>query len=296
MLQQTTTTTVQPYFHRFLEKWPTVHDFAAADLDEVLHMWQGLGYYARARNLHKCAEIVSKQGFPKTTAELEKLPGIGPYTAAAIAAIAFEVPVIPVDTNVGRILARCFMDDSDLKGLRALAMSLEPSFRPGDTVQALMDLGATICTPRDPSCPQCPLKEDCRAFQSNAMDAYPVLPKKIEKPTRYGVVFWIEDANGAIFMRKRPPKGLLGGMTEFPSTPWQEEKWDIDTALQHAPVEANYEVKKEQVRHTFTHFHLRLTVAHAKVNKVHTDLCSLPDDFQDHALPTLMKKVAQLAA
>ncbi|HYU11045.1 MAG TPA: A/G-specific adenine glycosylase, partial [Stellaceae bacterium] len=226
MLQQTTVVTVAPYFDRFVARWPDIRALAAASLDEVLHEWQGLGYYARARNLHACARaVVARHGgyFPENPAQLRALPGIGDYTAAAIAAIAFDHGSAAVDGNVERVVARLFAVVEPLPAakprLKALATALVPARRAGDFAQAMMDLGATLCTPRRPRCVLCPWREACAARAAGIADNLPARLDKPERPWRYGVVFWLSRGDGAVLLRRRPEKGLLGGMIELPSTP-----------------------------------------------------------------------------
>ena len=303
MLQQTTVATVKSYFDHFVARWPRVEDLAAADLDEVLHAWQGLGYYARARNLHKCAKTVAEQHagrFPETEQDLLALPGVGPYTAAAIAAIAFDQPASPVDGNIERVVARLNLIDTPLpqgkKPIQAAAAELTPAVRPGDFAQAMMDLGATICTPRNPKCALCPLQEICRANHAGDAETYPRRAPKKAKPTRHGVAFWIEDGQGRVLLRRRPEKGLLGGMMEIPSTDWREAPWETADALSKAPVAAAGWEQAGEVRHTFTHFHLHLSVVRGGAGNPENAVEGIwvaPDDFDGQALPTLMKKVAR---
>ena len=227
MLQQTTVATVGPYFDSFLARWPSVGDLAAAELDDVLHAWQGLGYYARARNLHRCARHVAGElggKFPNDEAGLRLLPGIGAYTAAAIAAIAFGRRAVVVDGNVERVIARMFAVREPLPGskgkLYELADRLTPESRAGDYAQAVMDLGATVCTPRGPKCLLCPWKQACAG--RDEAEGLPRRAPKPERPTRRGIAFWITRPDGACLLRRRPEKGLLGGMIEVPSTEWME--------------------------------------------------------------------------
>jgi A/G-specific adenine glycosylase len=308
MLQQTTVATVGPYFERFLARWPTVGDLAAADLDDVLHGWQGLGYYARARNLHKCAIVVSAElggVFPDTEADLLKLPGIGPYTAAAIAAIAFDRRATVVDGNVERVMARLFAVEDPLPGskevLREYAISVTPDARFGDYAQATMDLGATICSPTKPACAICPLTDSCAARRLGIAGDLPKKTPKAERPTRRGVAFWIVAPDGSVLLRRRVESGLLGGMMEVPSTDWVPDgTWTRDDALKQAPVAAGQVVDwhelKGMVRHTFTHFHLELTVLAARVEDTYglEGVWCVPGGFGDYALPTVMKKVVRL--
>ena len=308
MLQQTTVATVKPYFADFIARWPTVADLAVADLDAVLHAWQGLGYYARARNLHKCARMVAGERggrFPGTEEELAKLPGIGAYTAAAVAAIAFGQKTTPIDGNVERVTARLFAVAQPLPGGRrrisVLAGGLPSPRRPGDFAQAMMDLGATVCTPRNPACGACPLSPDCRAGSAGEAERYPVKGPKKARPVRHGWVFWARRGDGGILLRRRPEKGLLGGMMEFPSTGWREQAWTAAEAAHQAPLAAvggHWRPLEGVVRHTFTHFHLELMVLAAAVKgrAPKGALWCPPARFSDHALPTVMKKVARHAA
>lgn len=253
MLQQTQVDTVIPYFQRFVSKWPTLSDLANADLDEVLHQWQGLGYYARARNLHKCAKIIAESMdgiFPTTPTELQSLPGIGPYASAAIAAIAFNSPATVVDGNVARIISRLFGFQTPIKNnqkaIYEAATSLTPNIRPGDYAQALMDIGAGICTPRSPKCDACPLKLDCNAFASGTPEAYPQRPPKAAIPTRLAVSFrYIQDDQ--ILLRKRSHQRMLNGLWELPGSDWGTD------CLPELPYTSSPFI---DVKHTFSHFHL----------------------------------------
>jgi len=304
MLQQTTVVTVQPYFKEFTKRWPSFNALAGADLDDVLHAWQGLGYYARARNLHKCAQVVAMEyegQFPDNEKDLLGLPGIGPYTAAAITAIAFGRPSAPVDGNIVRVVSRLMNVRTPLPALHRevsdLFAPLVPEDRPGDFVQAMMDLGATICTARKAMCDQCPWHRYCAAHKAGVAEDLPLRAAKKKKPTRHGVIFWLENKGGKILLRRRPEKGLLGGMMEFPSTDWCDKDWDVDEAIKEAPVKAKWRSIPGTVRHTFTHFHLELTVLSGRTGRTEedSDIWSLPELFPDHALPTLMKKIAKHA-
>lgn len=301
MLQQTTVATVGPYFDGFLRRWPTVGALAAADLDDVLHAWQGLGYYARARNLHKCAQVVAAHHgsrFPDGEAALLELPGIGPYTAAAIAAIAFDRPSTPVDGNVERVMARIFAIDTPLPdakpALKAAAARITPDRRPGDYAQAVMDLGATVCTPRKPRCLLCPWQDRCAAHAAGIEESLPARKAKAPKPTRHGIAFWIANRNGDVLLRRRAERGLLGGMMEIPSSEWRTEVRDLPALGAEAPVAAGWRLLDGAVRHTFTHFHLELLVAVGRFDGAPPAACrwAAVDSLGDHALPTLMKKVA----
>jgi A/G-specific adenine glycosylase len=305
MLQQTTVKAVAPYFIRFVERWPDVHGLAAAPLDDVLRLWAGLGYYARARNLHACAQAVAAQHggrFPQTEAELSALPGIGRYTAAAIAAIAFDAKAAAVDGNVERVVARLFAVEEQLPAaketLRGFAQSLLPDRRIGDFAQAMMDLGATICTPKKPACALCPWNEPCVARRRGDPETFPVKAPKREGRLRRGAAFVVRRADGFVLVRTRPAKGLLGGMTEIPTTEWSHD-FDIADALAGAPRLARARPKWRrvpgEVRHVFTHFPLELSVYAAEVpaktpppaGMRWVALAELPDE----ALPNVMRKV-----
>jgi A/G-specific adenine glycosylase len=299
MLQQTTVAIVGPYFDRFVARWPSVSTLAAASLDEILQQWQGLGYYARARNLRACAgAVVERHGgvFPCDLAALRSLPGIGGYTAAAIAAIAFDRPVAAVDGNVERVVARLYAVAEPLPAtkprLMALAAALVPERRAGDFAQAMMDLGATICTPRRPRCALCPWRGACRAAANGLAEALPAAAEKPERRLRYGVAFWLTRADGSVLLRRRPEKGLLGGMIEIPSTPWRAKAWPLAEAIGAAPTAAEWSLLPGAVRHGFTHFQLELAVVATQAEGIAEGLWSPIDRLGEHALPTLMKKVA----
>ena len=304
MLQQTTVVTVHDYFHRFVKRWPTVEALAAAPLDDVLSAWAGLGYYARARNLHAGAKaVVERHGghFPEDEATLLALPGIGPYTAAAIRAIAFDHPASAVDGNVERVIARLLALQTPLPDVKPeiqlRAADLVPTKRAGDYAQAMMDLGATVCTPRKPSCVICPLMAGCEGRRQGIAEELPRRAPKTLKPTRRGVAFVLSNREGAVLLRKRPPRGLLGGMDEVPSSAWREGRLVVAEALKEAPVPANWKVLEGGVRHTFTHFHLELVVAHATATT--SRLAKLSpgtawvtlDKLTERALPTVMRKI-----
>jgi A/G-specific adenine glycosylase len=300
MLQQTTVATVGPYFDRFVARWPDISALAAASLDEVLQLWQGLGYYARARNLHACARtVVERHGgaFPEEAEALRTLPGIGDYTAAAIAAIAFDRRGAAIDGNVERVLARLYGVGEPLPAakarLRALAAAIVPERRAGDFAQALMDLGATICTPRRPRCVLCPWQSCCAAAASGRAEDLPARGEKPERPWRHGVAFWLTREDGAVLLRRRPDKGLLGGMTEIPSTLWRATPWSFAEALRAAPAAVAWSPLPGTVRHGFTHFLLELAVVAG--NGVAEGIWSPLERLGDHALPTLMKKVSRHA-
>lgn len=268
MLQQTTVAAVGPYFHAFLKRWPTMKALAAAPVEEVMSAWAGLGYYSRARNLHACAQAVASRHdgrLPPDEAALRDLPGIGPYTAAAIAAIAFDKRAAPVDGNIERVLARLFAVTTPLPGakaeLKAVAESLAPEKRAGDFAQAMMDLGAAICTPKSPACANCPWAEDCVARAMGIAASLPARDAKPDRPLRRGAAFVLISQKDEILLRRRPPKGLLGGMHEPPMSPW-EQRFPPEP-LAHAPVKAKYRKLPGLVRHGFTHFELELQVYRA---------------------------------
>ncbi len=300
MLQQTTVAAVGPYFARFLARFPSVRALAAATLDEVLALWQGLGYYARARNMHRAARIVAHEHggrFPDTAEALRKLPGIGDYTGAAIAAIAFGRPEAAVDGNVERVMARLHAVETPLPAakpaLRECARRLVPAVRSGDFAQALMDLGATVCTPRSPRCLVCPWSGGCEARARGIAETLPRKLAKPARPVRHGVAFFLVDRDGAILLRRRPEKGLLGGMMEVPSTGWAEEAPSARDAAAAAPAPASWRVLPGTVRHGFTHFELRLTVWAARVERRPRakGVWCPGERLSEQALPTAMKKI-----
>jgi len=306
MLQQTTVKAVAPYYVDFLRRWPRVSDMARAPLDDVLAAWAGLGYYARARNMHKTAKIVAEElggKFPHAPSALQKLPGIGPYTAAAIAAIAFDQPATVVDGNVERVVARLFAVRVPLPGakprLRALAGTLTPQRRPGDFAQAMMDLGATICTPRSPACALCPLRSDCRAHAEGISPQLPARAPKPERPQRWGAAFVALRSDGHVLLRRRPENGLLGGMMEPPGTAWQGEKLSRAQALRDAPLAARWRRSPVPVTHTFTHFHLTLDVFAGQVGADTTAPAPCrwvaTEALGETALPSVMRKALAAA-
>jgi A/G-specific adenine glycosylase len=271
MLQQTTIAAVKPYYERFMARFPTVAALAAAPSEDVMQAWAGLGYYSRARNLHACAKaVMAEHGgrFPDTEAGLRALPGIGAYTAGAVAAIAFDRPAAAVDGNVERVITRLFAIDEALPGAKPLirehVLALLPPARPGDFAQALMDLGATICTPRNPVCALCPWREPCRARAAGTQESFPRKAAKKTGTTRYGAAFVVLREDGAVLLRTRPPKGLLGGMAEVPTSDWRAG-YDLDGAAQDAPLPLRWRRLPLPVRHVFTHFPLELTLFVATV-------------------------------
>jgi A/G-specific adenine glycosylase len=311
MLQQTTVKTVAPYYARFLERWPNVAALAASSLADVLKAWAGLGYYARARNLHACARaVVEHHGgrFPDEVVALAALPGVGPYTAAAIAAIAFGKRATPVDGNIERVVARLFAVEAPLPGakpdIRRLAEGLTPDERPGDFAQALMDLGAMICSPLRPSCALCPWNDACAAHRLGSPESFPRKAPKSEGRLRRGAAFWVERADGAVLVRTRPLRGLLAGMTEVPTSEWTHD-FDAAAALRAAPRVANGKAKpawrklRGKVTHVFTHFPLELVVYAAAVPPGTRAPAGMRfvrrAALDDEAWPSLMRKVIALA-
>jgi A/G-specific adenine glycosylase len=305
MLQQTTVKAVAPYYTAFLRQWGTVSALAGASLDDVLRAWAGLGYYARARNLHACAQaVVARHGgqFPDDEERLRALPGIGAYTAAAIAAIAFDRAAVPVDGNVERVVSRLYAVEDELPAakprIKALAASLAPASRQvgrfGDFAQALMDLGATICTPKNPACALCPWNAPCLARQRGDAESFPRKAPKREGKLRRGAAFVLLRADGAILLRTRPDKGLLGGMSEVPGSDWTHD-FDRAAALDAAPLKASWQRLPGTVTHVFTHFPLELTVYLAQAPRTMrppkgarwADIATLGGE----ALPNVMRKV-----
>ena len=304
MLQQTTVAAVVPYYERFVARWPTVQALAAARLDDVLGVWQGLGYYARARNLHATARIITTDRggrFPDTVEGLRELPGIGAYTAAAIGAIAFSRAAVAIDGNVRRVLARMFALDGPALATEPRLVRIAARFaaadRPGDFVQALMELGATLCAPRTPDCAACPWQRSCRARRLGRPESYPAPKRRTPRPTRHGVAFWLERADGAVLFRRRPESGLLGGLMEVPSTPWRATPWRADSARKVAPLAVEWKRLPGAVRHGFTHFDLALVVMVGRTEDGRRldGLWRRPGRLSDLALPNLVKKIVRHA-
>jgi A/G-specific adenine glycosylase len=307
MLQQTTVKAVVPYYADFLRRWPSVEALAAASLDDVLAVWAGLGYYSRARNLHACARaVVERHGglFPAAEQALQELPGIGPYTAAAIAAIAFGAPATPVDGNVERVVARLYAVTEPMPAvkpkLRRLAHGLTPAERAGDHAQAMMDLGATVCTPKRPSCSSCPVAAFCAARARGIAAQLPLRSARPDRPLRLAHAFVALRADGHVLLRRRPEAGLLGGMLEVPSTAWANALSPAEEALRTAPVRAEWHALPGIVTHTFTHFRLDASVYRAAV-PARNRLTSWADaprcqwvahrDLGRAALPSVMRKI-----
>lgn len=281
MLQQTVVATVRPYYDKFLATYPTIKALAKANIDDVCGLWAGLGYYARARNLHKCAQDVAARGaFPDCIEGLQTLPGIGPYTARAIGAIAFNLPVLPVDGNVERVTARLFAITEALPGVKKrLALEAEKLMQdkaaraaPGDFAQALFDLGATICTPKSPNCSICPWAKYCSAEKQGIAESLPVKAKKAERPRRQGVAYVLLDSQDNVLLLRRPPHGLLGGMLVLPETPPLKRSWRT----------------AGEVEHVFTHFTLTLRVKAARVKSLPQKALQAP--ALTAPLPSVMRK------
>lgn len=301
MLQQTTVAAVVPYFETFTSRWPTVNALAAAGDAEVMAAWAGLGYYARARNLLACARAVANDHggrFPDTEEGLRVLPGIGAYTAAAIAAIAFDRRAVVVDANVERVVARLFaLGDPLPKGrerIRDRADTITPDRRAGDFAQATMDLGSSVCTPRAPQCPVCPLADLCAARALGTPEAFPVKPPKTEKPHRHGIVWWLERGDGHVWLERRDTRRMLGGMAGLPGTAWDRRG---ETERGAPPLNARWTALNRPVEHVFTHFRLTLTVEIARVDggaePSGTGLWWPRDRIAEAGLPTLYAKVAR---
>ena len=299
MLQQTTVAAVKDYFNRFTTRWPTVVSLAAADDGDVMGEWAGLGYYARARNLLKCARVITDEHsgiFPDDHATLLTLPGIGPYTAAAISSIAFDLRHVVVDGNVERVMSRLYDIHAPLPAskleLTAKAEHLTPNQRTGDYAQAVMDLGATICTPKSPACGICPWHESCKARKAGTAPDLPKKTPKKPKPTRHGTVYLGRRSDGAWLLERRPNKGLLGGMLGWPGSDWI----DVTTPrpIGTPPTPADWKTEEGEVRHTFTHFHLLLTVMSATIESNEQLLFLGHNDFRPSDLPTVMRKAFDL--
>ncbi|KKI18555.1 A/G-specific adenine glycosylase [Sphingomonas sp. Ag1] len=297
MLQQTTVATVRPRFEAWVARWPDAASLAAADEAEVMAAWAGLGYYARARNLVRAARAIATDhggALPDTEEALRALPGLGDYTAAAVAAIAFGRRAVVVDANVERVVARLFRA-AGKPAVRAAADTVTPDRRAGDFAQAMMDLGSAICTPTRPKCLLCPLARDCAAHAAGEEEAYPVKPAKKPRPARFGTIFWLEreQADGAreVLLVRRPAKGLLGGMRALPTGPWE----DSQPGLSGAPVAADWLMLNQSVAHGFTHFTLELALAVARLDahSASADGEWWPvDELAGAGLPTVFAKAA----
>lgn len=304
MLQQTTVIAVKPYFERFLQRFPALQNLAEAPVEQVMTAWAGLGYYSRARNLHACANVIMKDHagqFPDTYEALLKLPGIGSYTAGAIAAIAFDRQVAAVDGNVERVISRLYSIQTPLPQsrphIRTLTEALVPADRPGDFAQSLMDLGSTICTPRKPACVLCPWRAPCVARINSETELYPKKVPKTLKVPRFGSAFVVERKGGEVLLRTRVEKGLLNGMAEVPTSAWATD-YDPLHALLDAPLDARWK-PAGTVRHVFTHFSLELTIFKTQVSAGHDALPEhrwvMVENLDQEPLSTLMKNVLRKA-
>ena len=305
MCQQTTVQAVKPYYTKFLTLWPTIENLANAPQEDVMKEWAGLGYYARARNLHKCAQIIANDmagTFPNNQTDLKKLPGVGDYTSAAIASIAFNEPATVMDGNIERIIARLFALHDPLPKSKPIfkektALLFEDfNDRPGDLAQALMDIGTSICTPKNPRCILCPIQNTCEAYKQGIQDELPVKIKLKNRPRKYGEAYWIENTKGEILFHKRPEKGLLGGMIGLPTTSWETNIKNIKTEKSLQAYKF-HNFKSQAIHHTFTHFDLKLTLKTASFGKD----TSLPDGYlwanphdMGKSLPTVFKKAFNL--
>jgi A/G-specific adenine glycosylase len=298
MLQQTTVAAVKAYFAKFVSRWPSVQALASAPTDDVMAAWAGLGYYARARNLKKCAEAVASEHdgrFPDTEEGLRALPGIGDYTSAAVAAIAFDRQAAVMDGNVERVISRLYAIATPLPAAKPLmkqkVVLLTPSVRPGDFAQAMMDLGATICTPKRPACALCPLNDSCEGLRLHDPEHFPVKAAKKAKPVRLGAAYVAVNDAGEILLRRRIDSGLLGGMTEVPTTAWTARA-DGETSADAAPFSADWQACGAIV-HVFTHFELRLSIFRASVGArsgSNDGWWEPVTNLDAQALPTVMKK------
>jgi A/G-specific adenine glycosylase len=303
MLQQTTAATVTARLPAFLRRFPDLQKLAAAPLEELLHAWQGLGYYRRARALHALArEVVERHGgsLPGDPAALAALPGLGPYTVAAMRAIAFGHAVLPVDGNIARLLARLAAVETPLPAalpeLRRLAAALAGGERPGDLAQAAMELGALVCRPRRPACGACPWRHGCRALAEGEAEAMPRRVPRPARPRRFAAAFLAVAVDGRLLLRRRPDDGLLGGLLELPTTPWRDGgPWPEPQSLAHAPAEARWRALPGSVRHVFTHLALELSVLRGEVDEARAGLWHPPERLHELALPTLTRKLLRHA-
>jgi A/G-specific adenine glycosylase len=305
MLQQTTVAAVGPRYQRFLARFPDLHALARAPWEEVAEEWAGLGYYARARNLHAGAKaLAARNRFPDTVEELREIPGIGPYTAAAVAAIAFGRPVVPTDGNVERVTARVHAEAAPLPGAKRRLDALAQRWmeqeavraRPGDFAQALFDLGATVCTSRRPACALCPWRGDCAAQRAGIQETLPRKAPKAARPVRHAVHFLVTDNAGRWLLRRRPESGLLGGMLEVPGTPPRDAPWSEEEALAHAPLPGlRWAARPGEARHGFTHFELRMTLRTATAETAAPEACAwMAPEAARAALPTVMRRLLDL--
>jgi A/G-specific adenine glycosylase len=301
MLQQTQVATAIPYFEKFLNRWPSIFKLAEANLDDVLIEWAGLGYYARARNLHRCAKIIVNNFngiFPNQEEKLLELPGVGTYTAAAIMAIAFDSKATPMDGNFERVTARLNAIEKPLPAAKPLlkkyATMITPDYRPGDYAQAVMDLGATICTPKKPRCDKCPVNGSCLSLEKGKTEVIPKKTPKRKKPSRFGIAFLCINTNNEILLQRRPDKGLFAGMMEVPGTPWTENPPSQAQIQNSEPFKSDWQVVPGTIIHIFTHFKLEIKVLRVNLKycrKADSLAWHPADSFQKAGLPSLMLKI-----
>ncbi len=301
MLQQTTIAAATPYFERFIHRFPNVQTLAQARAASIMRLWAGLGYYRRAHNLHAAAKMLVKKHrgkLPSHEEDLRRLPGVGAYTAAAIAAIAFNQPAIGIDANVARLFARLFaIEETGTAKMKKIHEQTDQfaSKRAGDFMQALMELGALVCRVKNPVCEACPWRGQCRAYARNAVADFPRAEAKKARPVRYGAVFWLARPDGKVLLRQRPNSGLLAGMMELPGSSWNAAP--SSRPLMNAPIKTRWQKKAGVIRHTFTHFHLELTAFAARISDEQAaglaGSWAGAQDFPKLALPSLMRKAAQ---
>lgn len=294
MLQQTTVATVSHYFIRFIDKWPTLNDLANSSLEDIFVEWQGLGYYSRARNLHKAAQIL-RDNFPQDEESLKQIPGIGPYTAAAISSIAFNRRAVVIDGNVRRVVARLFGLHQE-KEIETFSGRMTPSMFPGDYAQSIMDFGRLMCKPRNPECKRCPLQNDCYAYKHAAQESYPVKKMKPKKQQQYAVAFIIvNETQDKIWIEEQNDKKLLKNLMTVPMTPWiVDQEWEYEDALSKAPITLNWLLLEKEIKHEFTHITLRTKIFTA-ISKTEMPQMIKIEDLPRYPLSTLVKKIIQAA-
>ncbi len=290
MLQQTTVGTVATYFTKFIQKWPSLEDLASSSLEDIFVQWQGLGYYSRARNLHKAAGIL-KHHFPRDEAGLQKIPGIGPYTSAAIVSIAFNKHAVVIDGNVKRVVSRLFGLEGE-KSITEHATALTPHQEPGDYAQGIMDFGRLVCRPKNPLCPQCPLKQDCYAALHGLQATYPIKTPKPLKQQQYAAAF-VALKDNSILLQEQNDKKLLQNLLTLPMTPWtRDQEWEDQDALKQAPFDLDWELSPVQIKHEFTHITLRVKVFKGALKASHKGLIPL-ENLPNYPISTLVKKIIQ---
>ena len=292
MLQQTTVATVSGYFTKFIQKWPTLEDLASSSLDDIFVQWQGLGYYSRARNLHKAAQIL-QHNFPKNQIDLEKIPGIGPYTSAAITSIAFNKHAVVIDGNVKRVVSRLFGAQNE-QSIQIHATNITPYDAPGDHAQSIMDFGRLICKPYNPLCATCPLQKHCYAYLHNMQSAYPIKTPKPLKQQQYAGAFVIFK-EGHILLQEQNDRKLLQNLLTVPMTPWtKDQEWEDHDAIKKAPFDLDWESCQTPIKHEFTHITLRVKVFKATLKQNHPDLVPLKN-IHNYPISTLVKKIIKSA-